>query len=159
MPDDELQTGQPVEQPADDQAQAVQRRFRVPSPTRDGEQISRVAGQAGAVRIHDRPWRRCGVKIQRTTQLLRGFPHGRESRVVHESALHRAVQHGTHEAEFAHAALQLLCGGVRVAHGQRREPGVVIRMGLHGRVQLVIHVAQDGCFIRHLEVLNADCGQ
>ena len=94
-----------------------------------------------------------------------------------------AIDHGAAEFEIAHAAFQLVGGGLRVLHGKMREAGIAvgtflnflgekivrrtgvahrgrgIRLHLHAGTGNRQHGAGDARLIHHLQPLLAEIGE
>ena len=123
------------------------------------------------------------MQIDRRAQCRGAFPERIIGPVVEIFAVGVAVDHGAAELELAHAALELVGGGLGILHGQMRKAGIAVRTLLHflgeeivrgarvahgGRgVALDLHAgsgdrqhrARDAGLVHHRQPLLAEIGQ
>ena len=114
--------GKAVEDPGDDQAQALERDFLVPAVPWTAEDAARqFVAQTVVVDLGGLGRRPVRVDVDRHAERLGAGEQRAEVRVVEEAPADGAVGHATHEAVVADGAFKFVGCGVGLPERERRE--------------------------------------
>ncbi len=138
VPKDQLQTGETVEHPAEDEPEQLQAGVVMPTKSVGGQcRVDRIA-ESAVVGVAHCGRRRLRVQIQRRIERLCGLEYGPEVGVIKIAVPRSPVQHGAVETEFRYGSSEFGGGGLRIRGRQRREALQAIRVAAHSVGEPVI---------------------
>jgi hypothetical protein len=127
--DNELQSGQAIEEAGDDEAEGMKAGLSVPAPARDGEKKAEFTGKAGIIGHADRLGRRRGVEVDGNSKMSGGLKDREEARIVKKKAIGGAIEESAVKSKACDTALQLSrCRGGRL-QGKRGKSAKTGGMG------------------------------
>ena len=157
--DNELQSGQAIEEAGDDEAEGMKAGLSVPAPARDGEKKAEFPGKAGIIGHADRPGRRRGMEIDRNSKMSGGLKDREEARIVKKKTIGGAIEESAVKSKACDTALQLSRRRGGRLQGQRGKSAKTGGMGTHRLGEFIVDIVGQRTRRIRIERIEAHRGE